>query len=81
MHVAEHDPGISCCSPLLTVDTNMYFLGQLFGSLTAAANKAHAKQIPPRKTLLILTGSRDEPLPFYSPLSPILPLCEIGEEK
>lgn len=74
--------GINSCFPLLTVDTSVYFLEQLFNSLTAAAHtKLTLSKKSSRKTLLIFTGSRDESLPFYSPLSPILLLCEIGVEK
>lgn len=42
--MAEHDPGINYCSPLITVDTNMYFLEQFLDSPAAAAHKGHTKQ-------------------------------------
>lgn len=42
--MAEHDPGINYCSPMITVDTSMYFLEQFLGSPAAAAHKAHTKQ-------------------------------------
>lgn len=41
---AEHDPGVNYCSPLITVDTSMYFLEQFLDSPAAAAHKAHTKQ-------------------------------------
>lgn len=42
--MAEHEPGISYCSPLITVDTSMYFLEQFLDSPAVAAHKAHTKQ-------------------------------------
>jgi len=80
--VAEHDPGINYYFPLLTIDTSTYILELLFGSLAAAAHtKLTLSKKSSRRTLLIFTGNRDESLPFYSPLSPILLFREFGLEK
>lgn len=64
----------------VTVHTSMYFLEQLLDCPAAAAQKLTLSKRSSRKTLIII-GSRDESLPFYSPLSSILFLWEIGVEK